>query len=259
MVGLNHLKEEKIDVFISAGNTGALMSGALLTLGRIRGIDRPALATLLPPMKGTKPMFLMDSGANSECKPANLLEFAVMGSVYMNKVMGIEKPTVGLINIGAEATKGNTMTKAAYELLEQSNLNFAGNVEARDLPESPADVVVCDGFTGNIILKYTEGMAMAFMHILKDKLSSGVQAKLGAALLMNKLKDFKKMFDYSEYGGAPFLGVRGAVLKMHGSSNANAVKNTIVKSVAYVENEVVKTIHDEIMEIAEETEETLYD
>jgi glycerol-3-phosphate acyltransferase PlsX len=259
VVGLNHLKEEKIDVFISAGNTGALMSGALLTLGRIRGIDRPALATLLPPMKGTKPMFLMDSGANSECKPANLLEFAVMGSVYMNKVMGIESPTVGLINIGAEATKGNTMTKAAYELLDQSNLNFIGNVEARDLPESPADVVVCDGFTGNIVLKYTEGMAMAFMHILKDKLSSGVQAKLGAALLMSKLKDFKKMFDYSEYGGAPFLGVRGAVLKMHGSSNANAVKNTIMKSVAYVENEVVKTIHDEIMKIAEETEETLYD
>ncbi len=259
VVGLNYLKEEKVDVFISAGNTGALMSGALLTLGRIRGIDRPALATLLPPMKGTKPMFLMDSGANSECKPSNLMEFAVMGSVYMNKVMGIDSPTVGLINIGAEATKGNTVTKAAYELLSQGNLNFAGNVEARDLPESPADVVVCDGFTGNIILKYTEGMAMAFMHILKDKLSSGVQAKLGAALLMSKLKDFKKMFDYSEYGGAPFLGVKGAVLKMHGSSNANAVKNTIVKSVAYVENEVVKTIHDEIMKIAEETEETLYD
>ncbi len=259
VVGLNYLKEEKVDVFISAGNTGALMSGALLTLGRIRGIDRPALATLLPPMKGTKPMFLMDSGANSECKPSNLMEFAVMGSVYMNKVMGIDSPTVGLINIGAEATKGNTVTKAAYELLSQGNLNFVGNVEARDLPESPADVVVCDGFTGNIILKYTEGMAMAFMHILKDKLSSGVQAKLGAALLMSKLKDFKKMFDYSEYGGAPFLGVKGAVLKMHGSSNANAVKNTIVKSVAYVENEVVKTIHDEIMKIAEETEETLYD
>lgn len=255
VVGINQLKDEKIDVFISAGNTGALMSGSTLILGRIRGIDRPALATLLPPMIGDKPLFLMDSGANSECKPGNLLEFGVMGSVYMNKVMGVENPRVGLVNIGAEESKGNTVTKAAYELLSQGNLNFVGNVEARQIPESPADVIVCDGFVGNVIIKLTEGIAMAFMHILKDKFSSGFAAKIGAALLMDKLREIKDMFDYSEYGGAPFLGVRGAVLKMHGSSNANAVKNTILKSRAYVENNVVKTIHDEIMKIAEEAEE----
>lgn len=254
VVGLNYLKDEKIDVFISAGNTGALLSGSTLILGRIRGIDRPALATILPPMVGGKPLFLMDSGANSECKPNNLLEFGVMGSVYMNKVMGVEDPVVGLVNIGAEESKGNTVTKAAYELLSQSDLNFKGNVESREIPESPVDVLVCDGFTGNIIIKYTEGLAMGFMHILKDKLSSGFTAKIGAALVMDKLRELKGMFDYSEYGGAPFLGVRGAVLKMHGSSNANAVKNTILKSKAYVENSVVKTIHDQIMSIAEAAE-----
>ena len=254
VVGLNYLKDEKIDVFLSAGNTGALMSGSTLILGRIRGIDRPALATMLPPMVGDKPMFLLDSGANSECKPNNILEFGIMGSVYMNKVMGVQNPRVGLVNIGAEETKGTTVIKAAYELLSQGNVNFVGNVEAREIPESPADVVVCDGFVGNVVIKYTEGIAAAFMHILKDKFSSGLQAKLGAVLLMDKLKEMKKMFDYSEYGGAPFLGVRGAVLKMHGSSKANAVKNTILKSVAYVENNVVKTIYDEIMKNAEEAE-----
>ncbi len=254
VVGLNHLKEEKIDVFISAGNTGAIMSGSLLILGRIRGIDRPALATVLPPMKGDKPMLLLDSGANSECKPGNVMEFGVMGSVYMNKVMGVENPRVGLINIGSEESKGNTVTKAAYELLSQSNLNFVGNVEARQIPESPADVVVCDGFVGNVILKYTEGLASAFMHILKTKMSSGFAAKIGAALMMDKLKEIKGMFDYSEYGAAPFLGVKGAVLKMHGSSDAEAVKNTILKSRAYIENQVIKTIHDEILKMAEAAE-----
>ncbi len=256
VVGLNYLKDEKIDVFISAGNTGAIMSGSLLILGRIRGIDRPALATMLPPMKGKTPMLLLDSGANSECKPNNLSEFAVMGSVYMNKVMGIKNPAVGLINIGSEETKGNTLTKAAYERLSQSNLNFIGNIESRQIPDSPADVVVCDGFTGNIIIKYTEGLGMAFMHILKEKMTSGFFAKIGASLLMDKLKELKGMFDYSEYGGAPFLGVRGAVLKTHGSANANAIKNTILKSRAYVENNVVKTIHDEILKMAEEAEDS---
>ena len=256
VVGLNYVNEGKIDVFVSAGSTGALMSGSLLIIGRIRGIDRPALASVLPPMAGKKAMLLIDSGANTDCKPNNYLEFGVMGSIYMSKVMNIESPTVGLVNIGSEETKGNTASKEAYSLMNDARvLNFKGNVEAREIPDSPCDVLVCDGFVGNVILKYTEGLGMAFMRILKEKLSDGLSTKIGAALVKDKLRSFKDMFDYSEYGGAPFLGVKGAVIKMHGSSDYVSVMNTILKAGLYVENKVVDTIHDEILKLAEEAEE----
>lgn len=249
--GINSVKEGETDVFISAGNTGALMAGGLFILGRIPGIDRPALATIFPPIIGNKPMLLLDAGANSECKPANLLEFAIMGSIYVGNVLGVKNPEVGLVNIGAEEAKGTTVTKAAYELLSKSNLNFVGNVEARDIPSGPADVIVCDGFVGNVILKLTEGVALSILSLVKGKFTEGAKAKMGAALLAGKFRELKTMLDYSEYGGAPILGVKGALVKMHGSSNANAVKNTILKAKPYVENKVVKTIHDDVLSIEE--------
>ena len=250
--GVNMVKNGEGDIFISAGSTGALLSGGLFILGRIQGIDRPALASVYPIVGGT-PSLLVDAGANAECKPNNLLEFGIMGNIYMEKVIGRENPKVGLVNIGTEAAKGNTLTKAAYELLEQSDMNFIGNVEAREVPKGVCDVIVCDGFTGNVVLKLTEGLAWNILQVIKKKFTDGVKAKLGAALLIDKLSELKTEFDYSEYGGAPILGVKGPIVKMHGSSSANAVKNTILKGIPYVEEKVVETIQNSVLEIEEIT------
>lgn len=250
--GINMVKSGEGDIFISAGSTGALLAGGLFILGRIQGIDRPALATIYP-ILGKEPSLLVDAGANADCKPNNLLEFGIMGSIYMEKVIGRENPRVGLVNIGTEAAKGSTLTKAAYDLLEQSHMDFVGNVEARELPKGVCDVIVTDGFTGNIVLKLTEGLAWNILQIIKRKFTDGVKAKLGAALLIDKLKALKKDFDYSEYGGAPILGVKGPIVKMHGSSGANAVKNTILKGIPYVSANVVETIQNSVLEIEEIT------
>ena len=250
--GINMVKNGEGDIFISAGSTGALLSGGLFILGRIQGIDRPALASVYPIVGGT-PSLLVDAGANAECKPNNLLEFGIMGNIYMEKVIARENPKVGLVNIGTEAAKGNTLTKAAYELLEQSDMNFIGNVEAREVPKGVCDVIVCDGFTGNVVLKLTEGLAWNILQVIKKKFTDGVKAKLGAALLIDKLSELKTEFDYSEYGGAPILGVKGPIVKMHGSSSANAVKNTILKGIPYVEEKVVETIQNSVLEIEEIT------
>ena len=250
--GINMVKNGDGDIFISAGSTGALLSGGLFILGRIQGIDRPALASIYP-IVGGDPSLLVDAGANAECKPNNLLEFGMMGNIYMEKVIGRPSPRVGLVNIGTEAAKGSTLTKAAYELLEQSDMNFVGNVEAREVPKSACDVIVCDGFTGNVVLKLTEGLAWNILQVIKKKFTDGVKAKLGAALLIDKLGELKKEFDYSEYGGAPILGVKGPIVKMHGSSSANAVKNTILKGIPFVEENVVETIQNSVLEIEEIT------
>ena len=246
------VKSGEGDIFISAGSTGALLAGGLFILGRIQGIDRPALASIYP-IVGSEASLLVDAGANADCKPNNLLEFGMMGSIYMEKVIGRKNPRVGLVNVGAEAAKGSTLTKAAYDMLEQSHLNFVGNVEGRDVPKGACDVIVTDGFTGNIILKLTEGLAWNILQVIKRKFTEGVKAKLGAALLIDKLSGLKKEFDYSEYGGAPILGVKGPIVKMHGSSNANAVKNTILKGIPYVEEGVVDTIQNSVLEIEEIT------
>ena len=250
--GINMVKSGEGDVFISAGSTGALLSGGLFLLGRIQGIDRPALASVYP-IIGGKASLLLDAGANAECKPNNLLEFGIMGNIYMEKVIGRENPRVGLVNLGAEASKGNTLTKAAYELLEQSHMNFIGNVEAREVPKGACDVIVADGFTGNVILKLTEGLAWNILQTIKKKFTDGLKAKFGAALLIDKLGELKKEFDYSEYGGAPILGVKGPIVKMHGSSKAQAVKNTILKAIPFVEENVVETIQNSVLEIEEIT------
>lgn len=248
--GITMVKEKEADLFISAGNTGALMAGSLFILGRIQGIDRPAIAATYP-ILGKGVALLVDSGANVECKPNNLLEFATMGSIYMQKVLDQEHPTVGLINIGTEESKGTTVIKSAHEMLSRSNLNFIGNVEARDVPKGVCHVMVCDGFVGNIILKLTEGLAWNIFKLVKSKFTDGVVSKMGALLLSGKLKELKKEFDYSEYGGAPILGVKGAVVKMHGSSEAKAVKNTILKGIPYAKNNVVQMIQDSVLDMEE--------
>lgn len=250
--GINMVKNGEGDIFISAGSTGALLAGGLFILGRIQGIDRPALASVYPIVGGI-PSLLVDAGANADCKPNNLLEFGIMGNIYMEKVIGRKDPKVGLVNIGADAAKGSTLTKAAYDLLEQSHLNFIGNVEAREVPKGACDVIVTDGFTGNVLLKLTEGLAWNILQVIKKKFTDGVKAKLGAALLIDKMTELKQEFDYSEYGGAPILGVRGPIVKMHGSSNANAVKNTILKGIPYVSENVVDTIQNSVLEIEEIT------
>ena len=240
--GLTMLKEGEGDLFISAGNTGAYMAGSLFILGRIPGIDRPAIASIYPIAGGALPSIIVDAGANSECRPANLLEFAIMGSLYMEKVMDRKNASVGLVNLGIEENKGTTVTKAAHKLLKEADINFIGNVEARDVPKGACDVIVCDGFTGNIILKLTEGFAWNLLKTMKKKFTDGISAKMGAMLLAGKVREIKDEFDYSEYGGAPILGVNGHVLKIHGSSGATAVRNAIIKGIPYAREDVVGRI-----------------
>ena len=240
--GLTMLKDGEGDLFISAGNTGAYMAGSLFILGRIPGIDRPAISSIYPIAGGALPSIIVDAGANSECRPSNLLEFAIMGSLYMEKVMDRKNARVGLVNLGVEENKGTTVTKAAHKLLKEADLNFIGNVEARDVPKGACDVIVCDGFTGNIILKLTEGFAWNLLKTMKKKFTDGLSAKMGAVLLAGKVKEIKDEFDYSEYGGAPILGVNGHVLKIHGSSGSAAVRNAIIKGIPYAQENVVGRI-----------------
>ncbi|MBR3756438.1 MAG: phosphate acyltransferase PlsX [Firmicutes bacterium] len=248
--GLNMIKDGEGDVFLSAGSTGALLAGGLFILGRIQGIDRPTLATVYPVI-GHEPSILVDTGANAECKPNNLLEFGIMGSIYMEEVLGRPNPTVGLVNNGTEEGKGTALTKAAHEMLKKSHLNFIGNIEARELQNCAADVIVTDGFTGNAIIKLTEGMGLMVLREMKKRFTETTKSKFGAVLLKKQLKEIKKEFNYAEYGGAPLLGVKGAMLKMHGSSDALAVKQTIMKAIPFVEHKVVETIQNSVLEIEE--------
>ncbi len=241
------LRQEPGSVFISAGSTGALMAGGLLKVGRLKGIGRPALAPLIPTRK--KPVLLIDAGANADCKPENLVQFAIMGSVYMEQVLGRKKPSVGLVNIGTEEGKGNELTKAAYSRLkEQRNINFFGNVEARDIPAGIVDIVVCDGFTGNIILKLTEGLASNLFGIMKEEFTKGFVPKIGALLLKPSLKGLKDSMDYAEHGGAPLLGINGGIIKAHGSSDARAIKNAIRQGKRFIDQQVLDNIRNNILE-----------
>lgn len=250
VVGMNMVKEGKGELFISAGSTGAILAGSLFIMGRIQGIDRPTLATVYP-ILGETPSLMVDAGANSESKANNLLEFAVMASIYMEKVLGRSKPSVGLVNLGTEENKGTAMTKTAHGLLKKSHLNFVGNVEGRDVPMGKCDIIVCDGFVGNVILKLTEGLAMNIMQLLKTKFTANLKAKMGTLFLREQLMSLKSEFDYTEYGGAPILGVKKPVVKMHGSSNANAVKNTVLKAIPFVREGVVDIIQEAVIELEE--------
>lgn len=255
VVGLNMLKDGTGDMFVSAGNTGALIVGSRLLLGRIRGIDRPALASVYPDMTGGDPCLLVDAGASSESKARNLLEYGLMGSVFVEKVWGRPEPRVGLVNLGAEESKGTSVTRDAYQMLDNSKLNFIGNVEGRDVPKGACDVIVCDGFTGNVILKLTEGLSLSIFKLIKDTLKSNIKAMLGGALIKSKLSGLKDEFDYEEYGGAPVLGVDGPVIKMHGSSTERAVKSAILRGIPYAKENVVDIIKHEMLEMAEYIEE----
>ena len=251
--GLEMVKSGEGDVFISAGSTGAIMAGGLFILGRIQGIDRPSLGAIYPVIGG-EPSLLIDAGANADCKPNNLLEFATMGAIYMEKVMGRENPRVGLVNNGSEEHKGSTLTKSAHELLSKSQLNFIGNVEARYVPDGVCDVIVTDGFTGNAILKLTEGMGLMMLREMKKRFTKNGVTKLGSLILSRELLSIKTEFNYTEYGGAPILGVKGGLLKMHGSSDEVAVEKTILKAVPYIENHVVDVIQNSTIEIEEITQ-----
>lgn len=236
------VKDGRADACVSAGNTGALMAAGLFVVGRIDGVDRPALAPTLPTIDG-KGFVMLDMGANAEARPEHLVQYAVMGSIYAEKVRGIQNPTVGLLNIGTEEKKGNDLTKAAFPLLKEAPVNFIGNVESRDLLNGAADVVVTDGFTGNMVLKTIEGTAMNVFAMIKDVFMSSTKTKLAALLVKNDLNGLKGMLDYSEYGGAGLFGLKAPVIKAHGSSNANALFNAIRQTRTMVEYDVTGTIY----------------
>lgn len=239
-VGIRLLNEGRGDAFISAGNSGALCMGATLGIKRIKGIKRPAFAPILPCANGF--FMLMDGGANIECRPEMLYQYGLMGSIYMQKVMGIEKPRIGLANVGTEEHKGTELYQNTYELLSNSNLNFIGNVEGRDLSEGFCDLVVCDGFTGNLILKTYEGVAITLMKEIKSMFTSGIKGKLSAALVMKDLKRFKTKFDYNSYGGAAILGTSKPVFKAHGNAKASTIVNAIKLCKEYVNADTINEI-----------------
>lgn len=254
VVALNMIKNHEGDLLISGGNTGALVVGSRMVLGRIEGIDRPVLASVYLNLIG-EPTLLIDAGASSESKAQNLLESGLMGSIYLQKVWGRENPKVGLVNLGTEETKGTSVTKEAFQKLKASNLNFIGNVEGRELPVGIVDVIVCDGFVGNVILKLTEGLAMSILKLVKEQFYANAKSKVAGLLMKGQLADMKEQFNYESYGGAPVLGVNGPVLKIHGSSNANAVKNAIIKGIPYASENVVDIIKNEILDLSEDIEE----
>jgi len=236
------VKEGKADALVSAGNTGALMEVALLTFGRIHGIKRPAIATVWPVKTGRA--MLLDAGANAECRPEHLLQFAIMGSIYCEKVLDIANPRVGLINIGEESGKGNSLTVHSYQLLKGSNLNFYGNVEVQEFINGVVDVAVCDGFVGNIVLKTAEGVAALITQILKDSIPKTFMRKIGGLLLKPVFRELKHKLDSSEYGGALLLGLRGICIKSHGRANAKAIKNAIRVAEKAVESRFIEKIKE---------------
>lgn len=225
-VGLKLVREGAVAGFMTAGNTGAAMATAKMVLGALPGVDRPALVAVLPTSTG-RPSLLLDVGANVDCKPKNLEQFAIMGEMYARSVLKVERPRVGLLSIGEEEGKGNDLTREAFPLLQQLPIHFLGNVEGRDIYNGRADVIVCDGFIGNVALKASEGLARLVRDSLRESLTSTVTAQVGALLSRKAFNDFKKRLDHSEYGGAPLLGVRGVCIVGHGSSNDRAIMNGI--------------------------------
>lgn len=240
VIGMLMLRNKEVDGFVSAGSTGAVLAGGMFRLGRIPGVERPALAPLMPNGKGH--FLLIDSGANVDCKAEYLQVFGVMGDAYMKGVMGMKEPRVGLINIGAESEKGNALVKATYPLMEQAPYRFVGNVEARDITGDVADVLVADGFTGNVVLKFMEGMAGTLMGIIKQEMMGDTRSKIGALLAKPAFRRVKKAMDYTEVGGAPLLGVQGAVVKAHGSSNGHAMACAIGQCIKMIDGHVVDII-----------------
>ena len=251
VIGMLQLRDKEVDGFVSAGSTGAVLAGGMFRLGRIDGVERPALAPTMPNGKGY--FLLIDCGANVDCKPEYLVQFGVMGTAYMQGVMGIENPRVGLINIGAEAEKGNALVKETYPLMEKAPYNFVGNVEAREVMADVADVLVADGFAGNLILKNTEGVAMALLKIIKNEMMADLSGKIAGLIGKPAFRRVKKLMDYTEVGGAPLLGVKGAVVKAHGSSNAHAFACAIGQLIKMIDGKVVETIEQGVAKLTPAT------
>ena len=249
-VGLRSLADGHGDAFVTAGSTGAVIVGATLIVKRIKGVRRAAIGVVMPNPVGC--YMLMDGGANSECRPEMLLQFGIMGDVYMRHIQGVDNPRVGLVNIGTEDTKGNELQVEAHKLLQNSSLCFVGNVEARELPLGGCDVAVADGFTGNIILKLTEGMGKMMFTELKRMLTATATAKIAAGLIKGNLADFKNRMDYTEYGGAPLMGISQPVIKAHGSSNAKAIKNAIRQAKTVREQNVIGLIGQSVSSLSQE-------
>ena len=244
--GMLKLRDGQVDAFVSAGSTGAVLAGGMFRLGRIAGIDRPALAPLLP--NGKDFFLLIDCGANVDCQPEYLHQFALMGSAYMEAMRGIKSPRIGLVNNGAEEEKGCALTKETYQILKaDQKLNFVGNIEAREITHDLADVIVCDGFVGNVILKFMEGVVETLMSMIKREIYADFRSKIGGALAKPAFKRVKKATDYSEVGGAPLLGVRGNVVKAHGSSNGHALACAIRQAVMMTEGQLVKKIENQLI------------
>ena len=251
-LGLKLLSEGKADAFISAGNSGALVMGATFIVKRIKGIKRCAFAPVIPKEKGC--FMLIDSGANVECRPEMLQQFGIMGSIYMSRVMGVGKPRVGLVNVGVEEHKGGQFQRDVYEKLKNSNLNFVGNVEAREVPIDAADVIVTDGFTGNVMLKLYEGVATVLMGKIKNVLTQNIKNKIAATMILPEMRALKAEIDYNEYGGAPIMGLQKPVFKAHGSSSARTFKNAIRLTIDYVNGNVAEEISKALSEFEKESE-----
>jgi phosphate acyltransferase len=250
------VKNGKAMAMVSAGNTGAVMALAKNVLGSMKNIDRPALAIMLPTLKGSS--LLVDVGANTDSKPHNLVEFALMGKIYLENIAGIKNPRIGLMNIGEEEVKGNELTKTTHNLLKQLDINFIGNVEGRDVYIGEADLIVTDGFTGNVTLKVSEGVVEVMLSMLKREIMSNIFSKIGFFFLKHSLKRIKKKLDYSEYGGALLLGVNGIVIIGHGGSNAKAIKNAVSLSYRFVTEKVLDKISLEIGKMQESLKELKY-
>lgn len=252
-VGLKMLSEGKGDAFLSAGSTGALVVGSTLIVKRLKGIKRAALGTVIPTMTGRGNYLLMDAGANHECRPEMLCQFGILGSVYMEKVFGVKSPKVGVVNIGAEETKGLPLQIDAGALLKKAPVNFVGNVEARGLPLGEVDVAVADGFTGNVILKLSEGLGKSFSGAIKDLFKKSLLTKIGYLCVRGGLDDFRKKMDYTEHGGAPLLGLTKPVIKAHGSSNGYAFKNAIRQAKLCCEGDMIGTMQKALEEMKTST------
>ncbi|MFH1756383.1 MAG: phosphate acyltransferase PlsX [Candidatus Latescibacterota bacterium] len=239
-VAVKLLKEGKVDAFVSAGNTGAVVASSLMTLGRIHGVSRPAITTFMP--NQGKGAVVLDVGANYECTPKHLFHFANMGTVFAEHHLGIDNPRVGILNIGEEPSKGNELVREAYKILQNANLNFIGNVEGRDVFSGAADVVVCDGFVGNVALKLSESIISFLTHVVKQEIKKRYLAKIGAMFMKGAFSSVRSKLDYAEYGGAPLLGVNGVIIISHGKSSSRAIKNAILVAERFVEQDVNKHI-----------------
>jgi glycerol-3-phosphate acyltransferase PlsX len=245
VVTIQLIKEGRVDAAVSAGHTGAIMAAALMKLGRISGVIRPAIPTLIPNLKGRS--ILIDVGANVDCKPKHLAQFAIMGNVYAHHILGIQKPRVGILSIGHERNKGNELTSKTYSLLEGAPLEFVGNVEGRDITNGEVDVIVCDGFIGNALLKFGESLAEMILSELKEEISRRWWLMFGGLLCRPAFRNLKRRVDYSEYGGAPLLGANGVVIICHGGSSSKAIKNGIKVAAEFVRHEVNRHIESSMM------------